>query len=150
MRLATIAAIAMTAVSWPPGAEVANAAPRDRAAAVINGNDNAQLHLVHASGSTLEEEGPAYGALPGSIRAYLTVGSVFTGTVILDTRYGEITARGSARPSGSGRYQSFAGTLVIVGGKGRYAHAHGSGRLYGVFDRRTYNLTVQTRGTFSY
>ena len=129
---------------------VAVAASRAHAAHVVNGSDEAHLHYVRSSGATLFEEGHASGSLPGTIRAWLTVGSSFSGTVILYTRDGELKGHGSATPHGSGRYQTFGGTLVITGGTGRYAHAHGRGGLYGEFDRRTYRLTIQTRGRFNY
>jgi hypothetical protein len=40
----------------------------------------------------------------------------------------------------------------VLGGTGRYAHAHGSGKLYGVYNRRSprLELTIQTTGNLSY
>ncbi|HEY2719838.1 MAG TPA: hypothetical protein VGI52_09415, partial [Solirubrobacteraceae bacterium] len=63
---------------------------------------------------------------------------------------GTLKGRGTATPSGSGRYESFHGSLVITGGTGRYAHAHGKAGLYGVYDRNTQGFTVQTTGSISY
>jgi hypothetical protein len=45
---------------------------------------------------------------------------------------------------------SFRGTLKLSGASGRYAHAHGTGELFGTFNRRTYALTVQALGTLHY
>lgn len=98
----------------------------------------------------LLEEGSATGDLPGKMRAHLTVGASFSGTFVIFTASGTIKGRGTATPRGSGRYESFRGSLVLTGGTGRYAHAHGSAGLYGVFDRTTYRLTIQTTGRLSY
>jgi hypothetical protein len=115
---------------------------------VISASGQAELHLTHASGSTLYEEGQAHGALSGSVRARLDVGASFNGSFIFTTRDGEIEGRGSAQPhSTGGSIESFAGTDHITGGSGRYAHAHGSGRLSGTFNRRTYAVVLQTSGT---
>jgi hypothetical protein len=117
---------------------------------VIAGNDDASLHLVRASGSTLFEEGSAQGTLPGSMRARLHVGATFSGSFVISTPNGTIEGRGSATPHGGGRIESFAGTAHIVGGTGRYSHAHGSSGFFGTFDRRTYAVVIQTRGSLSY
>ena len=60
------------------------------AARTVNGNDNASLHLVHASGSTLYEEGQASGSLPGRVRGTLRVEATFTGRFTIYTRSGQI------------------------------------------------------------
>lgn len=123
-------------------------ATRAYLAGTLNADDTAKLHLVHTSGSTLFEEGHASGALPGNMRAQLRVGAMFTGSFTLYTAHGQLKGRGSATPHGAGRIQSFGGTVVVTGGTGRYAHAHGSGGLYGTFNRRTYEVVLQTRGPF--
>ncbi len=117
-----------------------------RAAHTLQATDTAHLHYVHSSGSLLLEEGSASGTLPGTMRANVRVGPTTSGTFTIRNRYGTIRGRGSAKLHGSGTYESFAGTLVAEGGTGRYAHAHGRAGLYGLFDRRTYALTVQTTG----
>jgi hypothetical protein len=116
----------------------------------LDGTDSAHLHLVHQKEAVLFEEGGASGALPGRMKATLTVGSVFRGTCTIYTSHGSITGRGTATPHGTGRYQSFSGTLVMTGGTGLYRHVHGSTGLYGTFDRRTFALVVQTNGRLSY
>jgi hypothetical protein len=105
---------------------------------------------VRQDEALLYEEGRATGSLPGHMRAQLTVGSLLRGTCTIYTAHGSITGRGSAAPHGPGRYQSFAGSLTITGGSGRYARAHGRTGLYGTFDRRTFALVVQTTGRISY
>lgn len=119
-------------------------------ARVLDGTDTAHLHLVQQRETVVFEEGAATGALPGHMHAQLEVGSVFAGSCTIYTSGGTITGHGRATPHGSGRYQSFHGTLTIIGGTGRYAHAHGQTGLYGTFDRRTFALVIQTTGSIFY
>jgi hypothetical protein len=121
-------------------------------ARTISATDEAHLHYVRhrSSESILFEEGTTHGTLPGSVHAECHLGANFTANVTIKTQGGTIHGRGSATPHASGIYESFAGTLVVTGGTGRYAHAHGHAGLYGLFDRRTYALTVQTTGSLSY
>jgi hypothetical protein len=127
----------------------ANGQASAKFARALSGTDTTHLHLVR-SGETLLEEGPTSGALPGRMRAELHIGPTFTGNFTIYTSGGSISGSGVASPHGSGRYQSFAGTLTVTGGSGIYAHVHGRNGLYGVFDRRTYAAVVTTTGTLSY
>ena len=127
-----------------PGARKAHAAR------TLDGTDTAHLHLVRQDESLLFEEGSAGGALPGRMRANLTVGSRFTGACTIYTRYGSITGRGSATAHGTGRFQSFSGSFTVTRGSGRYRHIRGTTKLYGTFDRRTFAVVVQTVGRLSY
>jgi hypothetical protein len=123
---------------------------RAHVAQTLRAKDTAHLHYVSASGSLLYEVGSASGTLPGGMHAHMRVSSTFTGTFTIYTRGGSITGRGSAHPHGSGMYESFAGTLFVTGGSGRFKHAHGRAGLYGTFNRRNYALDVQTTGTLFY
>jgi hypothetical protein len=147
-RFAVLAAALALIGSAPSRA--ARLGPPARAARSLNGTATAHLHLIRPNGAQLYEEGPVTGALPGWMHAVVTTGSVVTGSFDISTRGGKIDGRGTATPHGTGRYQSFSGTLAITGGSGRYAHAHGRAGLYGTFDRRTYALVIQTTGRFSY
>lgn len=129
---------------------IAVAIPAAQAARSLNGTATAKLHLTKAEGSTLIEEGPVTGSLPGTAQAELHTGSVFTGTVTIHTHGGSITGHGTANPRGTGRYQSFSGTFTALRGTGRYKHISGHAGLYGVFDRRTDATTIQTSGKLSY
>jgi hypothetical protein len=125
--------------------------PAARAARTLGVNDTGYLHLLNASGSILSEEGPVSGTLPGTTRVRLDVGATVTASFTIKPRGGgSIIGRGSAILHSSSRYSSFGGSLSVSHGTGRYAHAHGVGKLYGVIDRRTDNLTVQTIGTLHY
>jgi hypothetical protein len=119
---------------------------------VLNATDTAHLsyNARESEGATLVEEGVARGKLPGSMRARLSIEGTFSGSFVLRTSGGTLKGHGSATPSGSGRYESFRGSLVISGGTGRYARAHGKAGLYGIYDRDTHGFTVQTTGSISY
>ena len=125
---------------------------RARAARTLNVTDEAHLRLVNTAGEVLEEEGPATGALPGKVHVRFTVGASVTGTFVFYPRGGgSITGHGSARLHSTGTYSSFGGTLTVSHGTGRYAHAHGSGGLYGTVNRRANDaLVLQTTGKLSY
>jgi hypothetical protein len=113
----------------------------------LNATDTAHLHFIRSSGSLLFEEGSASGTLPGKMQAHCDVGPTVTASFTIFVRGGgTIRGHGTAKAHGSGRYESFAGSLIVTGGTGRYTHAHGHAGLYGVFDRRTYAMTVQTAG----
>jgi hypothetical protein len=120
------------------------------AAHALRATDTAHLRYISASGSLLVEQGRASGTLPGSMRVHFDVGPVFTGSFTIYAGGGSISGHGSATPHGSGVYESFAGSLTVTGGSGRYAHAHGQAKLYGTFDRNSYALLVQTVGTLHY
>lgn len=116
-------------------------------AATFSGTATAHLHLVPPiEGSTLFEEGAVTGALSGTVKAKLTTGATFSAQFTIRTHSGTISGHGSANPHGSGRYQSFSGAFTATGGTGRYAHIHGHANLYGVIDRRTDAVTIQTVG----
>jgi hypothetical protein len=153
--MVVVAAASILAVAWGAGlSALAAFAAGARAAADIarslNGTATAHLHLIESEGAKLHEEGPVTGALPGTMKATFNTGTVFTGSFAIHTRNGTIDGEGKAIPHGSGRYQSFRGSITVTGGSGRYSHAHGHTGLYGTFDRRTFALVVQTKGSLSY
>ncbi len=122
-----------------------------RIARVVSGNANATLRLVHANGSTLYEEGRAGGSLPGTVHAWLHIGATFAGRFVFYTRSGAISGHGSAK-SHQGRYPyvSFSGTANITSGTHRYIHVRGSLGFYGVLNRNSSSVQMQTRGTLTY
>ena len=145
-KLTLLPLLALALAALVPGYAGARAR-RHATSRAFSGNDNATLHLVHASGSKLIEKGRASGALPGRVDAVLFVGTTFHGTFTIHTRGGEIFGRGSAKPStGRGEIENFAGSLQATGGTGRFRGAHGSGRLYGSFNRRNYRILMRIRG----
>ncbi len=112
----------------------------------------AHLHYVTARGSYLLEEGSASGPLGGTVKARVRIAADISGSFTFYPRGGTISGYGLAGLHESGRYVSFGGTLKVLGGTGRYAHASGHGRLYGVYNRGTphLELTIQTTGSLSY
>jgi hypothetical protein len=123
------------------------------AAGSVAVKDEGRLHLVKSSGSVLIDEGSAHGTLPGRLRIRFVYDGEpdVSATITIYAHAGEVSARGSARLSSpTSASPSFKGTLTITGGSGRYAHARGSGSLYGVFYRRSYALVAQTEGTLHY
>jgi hypothetical protein len=111
---------------------------------------SAHLHYVSSKGSYLLEEGPATGALAGVVRAKLRVTAGISGSFTFLPHGEAINGVGSATLHESGTYASFGGSLKILGGTGRYAHAHGEGGLYGVFNRQSLAVTIKTTGSLSY
>ncbi len=162
-RLATIASLAGAALTVSPTTALAGrhadghrgrharaAHSHAHTAHTLTGTETAHLRLVRQHEEHLYEQGSASGPLPGRMSASLTVGATFTGEFQIHTRAGTITGHGTASPRGTGRYQSFRGTMIVSGGSGRYAHVHGRTQLSGSFDRRTFDVTIHTKGRLSY
>lgn len=149
MRRALKSTVAAAVLAALLGACAASAEPA-LAARALKATDTAHLRYVSASGSLLIEDGRASGTLPGTMKVHFDIGPTFTGSFTIYASGGSISGRGSAVPHGSGIYESFAGSLTVTGGSGRYAHARGQAKLYGTFDRDNYALLVQTVGTLHY
>jgi hypothetical protein len=143
------------------GPAISNAEPtstsqglRARADRVMSVKDEGKLHLLKSSGSLLIDEGPATGTIPGKVKVrFVYDGSnpTVTAKITIYGHSGTIEAHASAKLSNpASPNPSFKGTLTIDGGSGRYLHAHGAGRLYGVFYRRSYGMLVQTEGNLRY
>lgn len=150
MLLALATAAMLAAPSAHAVSTSRSRSPSAHMARRLRATDTAHLHYVSASGSLLYEVGGAAGTLPGGMHVHMRVSTTFTGSFTIYAHGGSITGHGLARPHGSGLYESFAGTLVVTSGTGRYKHAHGRAGLYGTFNRRTYALVVQTTGTLYY
>jgi hypothetical protein len=128
-------------------------APRARTARTLQVKDEGNLRFVKSSGSLLVDEGAVHGTIPGKVNVHF----VYTGAPQVSSNLtiyghgGTLSVRASGRLSSpTSASPSFSGTLKVTGGSGRYAHATGTGKLYGVFYRRTYSMTVQTTGTIHY
>jgi hypothetical protein len=143
VALSLVAALSCAQSDAAPGATIA----RFEHLTVV-----AHLHYVTARGSYLYEEGQASGALAGTVSARVRITADISGSFTFYSRGGSVRGFGSAKLNESGSYASFGGTLKVLGGTGQYAHAHGNGRLYGVYNRRSprLELTIQTTGNLSY
>jgi hypothetical protein len=131
----------------------ANAMLTGRVTKVVTVKDEGRLKLVKSSGSLLIDEGPASGSLRGKVRVRFVYNGepTVSAQITISGPDGSLSAHGVGRLSSlTSPSPSFSGTLTISGSSGRYAGAHGTGELYGVFYRRTYAMTVQTRGTLHY
>jgi hypothetical protein len=127
--------------------------PRALAARTVSVDDTGHLKRTHASGDFIDEAGEISGTLPGTATVRLDVGpETITASFTIQVHGGgSISGTGRAKIGSPGRYTSFAGNLSVTGGTGRYAHARGSGKLYGELERKYDLLTVQTRqGTLDY
>lgn len=136
--------MALPSVRGASSVEVARSAHSERLAV------DARLHYVNARGSYLIEEGRASGPLAGVVKATIRITADISGSFTFYPRGGSIIGRGSGKLHESGGYASFGGTVTVLGGTGRYSHAHGGGGLYGVYNRRTLGVEIQTTGTLSY
>jgi hypothetical protein len=152
-RLRAVAiAVGFGLTALPAATTTASAGPA-RASRTLSVKDEGRLKLVHSSGSTLIDEGPASGTIPGKTRVRFVYNGnpTVSAQITIFGRSGTIYAHGSGRLSNpTSASPSFSGTLTISSGSGQYAHAHGGGHMYGVFYRRSYALTVQTEGTLHY
>jgi hypothetical protein len=126
---------------------------RAHASRTLNIHDEGHLRYIKSSRSLIIDEGRASGSFPGWVKLRFsyegepTVHASFT----ISGAGGSINARGTARLSSlTSLTPSFTGTMRITGGSGRDAHIHGGGGLYGVYNRRTYGLTVQAIGKLPY
>jgi hypothetical protein len=151
LRPALTLAIAATAIALAGNGAQADRGPSARVAGrTLDVTDTAHLRYQESAGSALLEEGSATGGLPGKVKVRFTVGPTVSASFTISTRSGTLIGRGSGTLHSSGSYASFGGTMSIGRGTGRYVHARGHGGFYGVLNRRTYALTVQTTGRLSY
>jgi hypothetical protein len=142
----------LAALVTAPIAGSAQGASRARAARSLNVIDTAHLHNVKSS--QLVDEGTATGTLPGTVRVSFSLGATVEASFTIYGHGWSIVGHGSGllhrNKSKSNAYMSFAGTMTVSHGTGRYAHAHGHGGFYGVLDRTNYAATIQTTGTLTY
>jgi hypothetical protein len=145
-----VVAATFALAALPIAAQGTQTAPNARAAGTLHGTDTAHLRYLHSSGSVLVEEGTVAGGVSGRMHATLNVGATFTGSFTFYLQGGTISGHGTAVPHGSGRYESFSGTMAVTHGTGKYAHIKGHGGMFGTFDRKTYDVVIQTTGTLHY
>jgi hypothetical protein len=134
-------------------APLTQAAPKARSAASVSVKDEGNLHFLKSSGSTLIDEGHATGTIPGTVVIHFTYNGnpSVSAQITIYGAHGTLQVRGTGHLSNPNNPNpSFSGSLSITGGSGRYSHAHGSGKLFGVFHRRSYGMIVQTEGTVHY
>jgi hypothetical protein len=115
--------------------------------------EEGRLHYLTDDATLIVDEGPVSGTIPGRARVYFT----YNGSPTVSARFTIHAVAGSLKGSARCRLSnpnsptpSFRGALAITGGSGRYAHARGSGELFGIFHRRGYSLVMQAIGRLRY
>jgi hypothetical protein len=102
-------------------------------------------------GNTLIEEGNAEGTLKGRVKIDLDLEverDSATSQFAIYLPGGDLLGHANGKATiGKEGWESFGGEMQIDHGTGRYAHASGSGKMYGALSRRTYILIVQVIGT---
>jgi hypothetical protein len=148
LSVCVAAAVSVNAIAWG-----SSRSPNAHAAHVLNVRDEGHLRYVRSSGELIVDEGPIGGTLRGSTRVRFR----YDGSPNVGARFVIYASGWSLGGYASGRLNnpaspnpSFRGALTLTSGSGRYAHAHGSGELFGVFNRRSYGLIVQAIGKLHY
>ena len=148
---AALTPLALTVLGLTTLHTPASGAATAQAARTLNVADEAHLRLTGTQGEVLLEEGPAKGALPGTVKVRFAVGATVSGSFTIYPRGGgSISGHGTARLHSTGTNASFGGTMSVSHGTGRYTHAHGHGGFYGTVNRRTNALVIQTTGRLTY
>jgi hypothetical protein len=150
LMAAALGALGLGALAAPLPAA---ARARAEATRTLGVRDEGHLRFGGDSATTIFDHGALSGTIPGQAR----VAFVYNGSPNVTARFTIYAVGGSIYGQAKCRLHdpasptpSFRGALAITGGSGRYAHAHGSGELYGVFYRHGYGLNVQARGTLRY
>ncbi len=151
--LALALAPALTALAPAAAARTLRGARRTSTPHRLYVRDSASLHFLSDSASSIYDGGRISGTLPGSAKVrFLYDGSPhvrasFTISAAGGAIYGSATC---LLHNPTSPVPSFEGVLHITGGRGRYAHAAGSGHLYGVFHRHGYAIDMQAIGQLSW
>jgi len=117
-------------------------------------SETGQLHRTggRQTINQINEQGSASGTITGTIYIHLheTSPNSVTAEVNIYPAGGSITGTAGAGFRNNGSYATFNGTMTIVRGTGRYAHAHGSGLSFtGTIQRGNDATTVRVKGRMS-
>lgn len=152
--VAVLAALALAVAATVAAGAAGAAGPKAKAAGSLNLSDSANLVLNNHKGVELKESGTAKGNLPGKIYIQLRLASAHSVTAKIQV----YPHGGSVSASASATYRvvtsssaSFAGSLNITGGSGRYAKARGSKLSFsGTVHRPSDSVSVHVSGKMSY
>jgi hypothetical protein len=154
VRLCLPAVVLVAALMTAPAPTSGRGEIRARSARNLNVTDTAHLHFVKEAKAELIDEGTATGTVPGNVKVSFDISATVEANFTIDAHDGSIIGHGAGtlhqNAKKSDIYVSFAGTMTVSHGTGRYAKAHGTGGFYGVVDRKNYAVTIQTTGTLSY
>jgi hypothetical protein len=108
-------------------------APQAGSARTVSLREAGNLRLTSKRGFTLNEQGSATGTLSGTLHVRLTIVSNnhVKAEVSISRNGGSISGEATASYHRSNGSASFSGSLLVSGGTGSYAHAHGSGLSFG-------------------
>lgn len=152
LRILAALCLAAPATLLSLAAPLAGAASRAHAAGALQVTDSAKLRYIKSTGARIYEQGYAHGTIPGAVKVQLTLrGYTATASFTIYTKAGYISGRaqGKLKFTKNG-WDTFAGTGAIAHGSGRYAHASGTGSVYGSLNRATYAMSVQIHGQVHY
>ena len=118
------------------------------AAHTLRGTETGHLRLVKASGSMLDQEGPATGPLQGHMVARLNLSATFSGSFSI---YTERSIAGTARPPRAAQAATKASPAHSPSPAEPAATriARGQAGLYVTLHQR-YDLVIQTTGSLTY
>jgi hypothetical protein len=139
-------AVVVLAAAVPAGASSGHMA------STMSLSDTGHLHLTSHHSFTLNEQGSASGTISGTIYIHLNVVSTnrVTAEISIYPSGGSITGHATASYRPSGAVATFAGTMTVVRGTGRYAGANGSGLSFtGTVQRTNDAVTVHVSGRMS-
>jgi len=111
MRAPTLAgcAVALALPASAPAATSVDAASRGHAAHTLRAADTAHMHRVRCSCDEILEEGQARGSLPGTVRAYVTVGAPIIFRFTITVRgVGSLSGKARASPKATQQNQASA------------------------------------------
>jgi hypothetical protein len=157
-RLALTAVMLATAVLscgalLPPQRDARAASSVSVASRTIALNVTGRLHLTSKHGFTLNEQGSVSGTIAGTIYVHLKAVSTsrVTAEVNIYPSGGSLSASGSARYHRGSTTATFAGSMSINRGTGRYSHVRSSNLSFSgtIYESKDDAITVHVTGTVS-
>jgi hypothetical protein len=150
--LGAVIGIYLTAPAVTASTGAGNAKHGAVASRVIGISEKAQLRLASAPGVTIKEQGSMTGTFKGTVIAYFTSYSINRGSLTL-TGYiqgGVVTVQGEThnRVSGSTGYSE--GTVRIIHGTGKFAHASSRTlQFHAIVNRKNFYISAEVQGRMS-
>jgi hypothetical protein len=132
----------------PPRAAI----PHAHTARMISLIESGNLHLTSKHGFTLNERGPAWGTITGTIYVHLIIVSTsrVTAEVSIYTRGSSISGYATAAYRKGSSTANFSGSMSVSRGTGSYGRARGSGLSFsGTIQRSNEAVTVRVSGRLS-
>jgi hypothetical protein len=151
--LATAAVSLGALIALPSPGETQAASPMAFSARAISLNVIGRLHLKSKHGFTLNEQGSVSGTITGTIYVHLTAVSTsrVTAEVNIYPSGGSLSATGSAHYRRGATTATFAGSMSLNRGTGRYSHVRSSSLSFSgtIYESKNDAITVHVTGTVS-